>query len=190
MVIERIQSELRSTATYKKAWWGKQRALQKAYGGWAESYAQLPRWFAAFEFFNPGTIIAWDHNGMMDGPIPRFVFGRVFWAFKPCINAFAYMKPIIQIDGTHLYGRYTGSLLIAMTQDGDGHLLPVAFAIVESETIEAWTFFLYHLRIHVAKGKQDICLISDRHKSILVAVSNPNLLWQPPMHIMCFVFDT
>jgi len=37
---------------------------------------------------------------------------RVFWSFGPCINGFAMCKSIIQVDGTWLYGKYTGTLLI------------------------------------------------------------------------------
>ncbi|KAL5161656.1 hypothetical protein HKD37_07G018908 [Glycine soja] len=45
--------------------------------------------------------------------------------------AFKYCKPIIQVDGTHLYGKYSGTLLMATSQDGNGGVLPLAFAVVE-----------------------------------------------------------
>ena len=38
----------------------------------------------------------------------------VFWSFSPCIDGFKYCKPIISIDGAHLYGKYQGKLLVAM----------------------------------------------------------------------------
>jgi len=41
------------------------------------------------------------------------LFKRVFWSFGSCINGFAYCKPIVQVDGTWLYGKYTNTLLIA-----------------------------------------------------------------------------
>ncbi|XP_019418538.1 PREDICTED: uncharacterized protein LOC109329318 [Lupinus angustifolius] len=68
----------------------------------------------------------------------RFILDRVFWAFKPCIDGFAYCKPIIQVDGTFLTGKYTGTLLIASPQDGNRRVFLVAFAIVEGETKEVW----------------------------------------------------
>jgi len=58
---------------------------------------------------------------------------RVFWSFGPCINEFAYCKPIVQVDGTWLYRKYTGTLLIAITQDRANHIFPIAYATVEGE---------------------------------------------------------
>ena len=54
---------------------------------------------------------------------------------------FAYCKPIVQVDGTWLYGKYTGTLLIATTQDEAHHIFLIAYAIVEGETALAWGFF-------------------------------------------------
>ncbi|KAH1198157.1 hypothetical protein GmHk_18G051778 [Glycine max] len=72
------------------------------------------------------------------------------WALEQaCIDAFAFCKPTVQIDGTWLYGRYKGTLLIAVAQDGTNNIFPLAFAIVEGETIDGWHFFLQNLRTHV-----------------------------------------
>ncbi|XP_061336960.1 uncharacterized protein LOC133284025 [Gastrolobium bilobum] len=92
---------------------------------------------------------------------------------------------MIQIDGTHLYEKYKGKLLIATTQDGNNECVPLAFVVVEGETLEAWSYFLANLRQHVTQT-HNICLISDRHVSILSAVEN-NPLWQPPhaFHVFC-----
>ena len=65
-------------------------------------------------------------------------FHCIFWTFKRG-DVFNHYKPIIQVDGTHLYGRYKGTLLIATTQDGNSNVLPLAFAIVEGETLLAWS---------------------------------------------------
>jgi len=109
----------------------------------------------------------------------------VFWAFKPCIDAFRHLKPMIQIDGTFLYGKYSHKLLIATGQDGNLKVVPLAFAIVEEEKRESWSFFLTMLRRHVVKERQ-VCMISDRHGGILSAVANDES-WQPPLgyHVFC-----
>ena len=62
------------------------------------------------------------------------IFEKVFWAFGPSIECFQHYRPVISIDGTFLYGKYKGTLLIASTWDGDNRLFPLAFAIVEKET--------------------------------------------------------
>ena len=58
--------------------------------------------------------------------------------FKPVVGTFNSCKPIIQIDGMSLYGKYEGTLLITTSQDGNGCVLSIAFAIVEKETQSDW----------------------------------------------------
>ena len=53
------------------------------------------------------------------------------------------------------------------------------FAIVDEESIASWSWFLRHLSTHVVRGRQGICLISDRHAGILGTVDRlPE--WQQP----------
>ena len=66
-------------------------------------------------------------------------FHKVFWTFDQCKEAFNYCKPIIQVDGTHLYGKYRGTLLMATSQDRDDGVLPLAFIIVKGETLTTWS---------------------------------------------------
>jgi len=68
-------------------------------------------------------------------------FRTVFWTFKPCIYGFSYCKPLVQVNGTFLYGRYKGTLLVSIAQDGRNNIFPIAFAIVEGKTVETCFFF-------------------------------------------------
>ncbi|KAF7814557.1 serine/threonine-protein phosphatase 7 long form-like protein [Senna tora] len=86
----------------------------------------------------------------------------------------------VVIDGTFLYGKYTGTLLLAVGQDGNKKVVPLAFAIVEKESESSWHWFLTLLRRHLVKDRTDICLISDRHPGILNAVNDETLMWHPP----------
>jgi len=79
---------------------------------------------------------------------PLFVYSNV-WAFKPCIEGFNYCKPIVQVDDTFLTGKYHGTLLVAIAQDENRNIFPLAFAIVEGETKEALTWFFQLLRQYV-----------------------------------------
>ncbi|XP_025637535.1 uncharacterized protein [Arachis hypogaea] len=114
------------------------------------------------------------------------VLHRVFWSYYPCIRAFRHCKPVIQVDRTHLYGKYKGCLLVAVSQDGNNNIVPIAFAIVEGETSDAWHFFLSNLRQHVVT-RDGVGLISHRHESINAAVERSHGAWSPPraFHIFC-----
>ena len=142
----------------------------------------MPRWLIALQHFVPGTIVelqtkpAYHDNRLVEG---SRIFHRLFWTFKSCIDGFSFCKPVVQIDGTFLYGKYKGTLLLATAQDGNRNILPIAFAIVEGETKEAWSFFLTNLRRHVTL-QHGICLILDLHESIKAAIRRRGSGWQPP----------
>ncbi|XP_025616548.1 uncharacterized protein [Arachis hypogaea] len=97
-----------------------------------------------------------------------WVLHRVFWSYYPCIRAFRHCKPVVQVDGTHLYGKYKGCLLVAVSQDGNNKIVPIAFAI------------------HFVT-RDGVRLISDRHESINAAVEKSNGAGSPPraFHMFC-----
>ena len=96
----------------------------------------------------------------------------VYWAFVPCIAAFQYCRPVISIDGTHLYGKYKGVLMIAMATDANQKVLPIAFVVVDKESRPSWGWFLECLKTlieHVIPN-EGICIISYQHKGIKYAI--------------------
>ncbi|KAF7825280.1 protein FAR1-related sequence 8-like [Senna tora] len=161
LVVETVKKAWGFTVSYKKAWRGKQKAIARVYGSWLASYNKLPGWMVAVQQAMPGTVVLFQTVDM-PGDDSVVQFKRLFWAFKPCINAWWQLKPMLQVDGTFLYGKYKHSLLIAMGQDKNRNIVPVAFAPMEVETESAWSWFLWRLREHVAKD-HEVCLISLRN---------------------------
>ena len=160
----------------------KQKDLEMAFGSWEQSYSYLPIWFTAAQHFIPGTIVKYKTSSSMeegdDNPL-RVILNRVFWAFNPCIEGFKYCKPLVQVDGTFLTGKYNDTLLTAIGQDGSRNNFPLAFAIVESETKEAWMWFLHYLRRYVTP-QPNLCIISDRGTSLLAALQSERVGWNGP----------
>ncbi|RYR14304.1 hypothetical protein Ahy_B04g070852 isoform B [Arachis hypogaea] len=66
------------------------------------------------------------------------MFHKVLWIFSPCVETFKHCKPLISINGTHLYGKYGDTLFMAIAQDVNSNILPIVFGLVEGETKEAW----------------------------------------------------
>ncbi|KAH1249740.1 hypothetical protein GmHk_05G013037 [Glycine max] len=189
MIQERINSEFSYKVSYRKAWMAKQKAIAIEYGDWEESYTKISSWLTHMQNHSPGSYFQILHDDFIVGnrvSHEHRQFHRVFWTFGQCKKAFKYCKPIIQVDGTHLYGKYRGTLLMATSQDGNGGVFPLAFVVVEGETLTAWSWFLAHLREHIT-DKNGICLISDRHASIKSVVANEALGWQPShgYHVYC-----
>ncbi|XP_024628916.1 uncharacterized protein [Medicago truncatula] len=185
VIIAHIREKFNYTVSYRKAWRARNKAIESIYGNWEESYEELPQWLMVMEKDLPGTIIDFQSDPSTE-VANETVFKRLFWAFRPCISGFEFCKPIVQIDATWLYGKYKGTLLLAVAQDGNNKIFPIAFAIVEGETKEAWSFFLKNLRQHVTP-QENICLISDRHVSIKSAYDDPQNGWHdaPTSHVYC-----
>ncbi|XP_057760032.1 uncharacterized protein LOC130980357 [Arachis stenosperma] len=168
--------------SYRKVWMAKQKAVAQIYGDWEESYADLPRWMLGVQSTMPGTITVLKTSPVrLRGEVDESTvyFHQLFWTFSPCIEAFRHCKPLVSIDGTHLYGKYGGMLLLAIAQDGNSNILPIAFALVEGENAESWSFFLSNLREHVTP-QEGILVISDRHNGIKAALEAPENGWLPP----------
>ncbi|XP_015961778.1 uncharacterized protein LOC107485758 [Arachis duranensis] len=168
--------------SYRKVWMAKQKAVAQIYGDWKESYAELPRWMLGVQSIMPGTVSVLKTSPIRLGgeaDESTVYFHRLFWTFLPCIEAFRHCKPLVSIDGTHLYGKYGGTLLLAIAQDGNSNILPIAFALVKGENTESWSFFLSNLRAHVTP-QEGILVISDRHNGIKAGLEAPGTGWLPP----------
>ncbi|KAL6343506.1 hypothetical protein AAG906_024871 [Vitis piasezkii] len=121
----------------------KRKTNTRLFGDWYKSYVELSRFFLALENFS-----------------------TCFWAFTPSIKGFTHCRPILSIDGTHLYGKYKGTLLIAMGCDSNNQLFPFAFAITKRENTNSW--------ITQRKG---LYLISNRHPSNIAVINETYSGW-------------
>ncbi|KAL2244878.1 UNVERIFIED_CONTAM: hypothetical protein Sindi_2756000 [Sesamum indicum] len=131
------------------------------------------------------TIVEWQHKAR-DTSTGAYVIGYVFWAFKPCIEGFQHCRNLISVDGTHLYTKYKHKMLIAAAMDGNQQVLPLAFAVVDEESLLSWKWFLRQLSRHIIRGRRGICLISDRHAGITRAVREcPNFVLPNGVHRYC-----
>ncbi|KAL4295306.1 hypothetical protein GQ457_12G018400 [Hibiscus cannabinus] len=108
--------------------------------------------------YNPGTIADLE-------TLPYYRNDRVV----EDVRQFHSYKPIIQIDGTFLYGRYKKVLLLTVVQDGNRKTILIAFALVPREDTDSCKFFLKKIRHYFFRNKR-VCLISDRGPGLLSAI--------------------
>ncbi|CAM8882725.1 unnamed protein product [Rhodiola kirilowii] len=176
-----IRREYGYEISYLKAWQAKQLALVKLFGEWDASFNKLPHLMQTLVDYSPDTFVKWDVEPLNNG---AWQVNRVFWAFAEPIKAFKHCRPVLSIDGTHMYGKWTGTLLVAVGLDANNHLLPVCFAVVESESNSTWKWFMSCIREGVTE-REGLCIVSDRHKGILAAMREPE--WSPPhaYHRVC-----
>ncbi|XP_025697392.1 uncharacterized protein [Arachis hypogaea] len=120
-IIAEVQSRFNYTISYRKAWLAKQKSIANVFGGWEDSYQALPWWLSVMVQKMPGSVVQIEtrplYNGNEEAQGVK-ILHRVFWSFNSCIRAFRHCKPLVQVDGTHLYEKYKGTLLVAVAQDG------------------------------------------------------------------------
>ncbi|GFZ08227.1 serine/threonine-protein phosphatase 7 long form-like protein [Actinidia rufa] len=169
-IVENVKNYSGFTVSYKKAWLRRTKAIAMVFGDWDASYEKLPRFMRTLELRNPGTAVILKTLNLDIMGVRAL--DRIFWAFRPCIEGFKHCPPVIGVDGTFLYGRYTGVLLIATARTVMNNIFPLAFALVESENYRDWSWFIHNVRHLIVPGQEGVTLISDRHAAIMSVVKH------------------
>jgi len=116
---------------YFEAWAAKQKIFEELLKKYEDSFEILPWLLLALQESNPGIVVEWKHNKQLNCEI--IILGRVFWAFGHAIEGSKSSRPIISIEGTYLYGRFSKKLLIAIAFDAYNEIFPLAYALAEEE---------------------------------------------------------
>ncbi|KAK1582103.1 hypothetical protein Q3G72_011835 [Acer saccharum] len=146
-IINDMQREFGISCNYHKGYRARHIALEEVQGTPVESYSILPSYLYMLEQTNPGTN-TYFHTDSSN----RFMY--MFFCFKACIDGFlSSIRPVIAVDGTFLIGPHRGVLFVAVCMDGNEQIFPLAFGVGDSETNEAWEWFLS--RLHKAVGEVD-----------------------------------
>ena len=88
--------------SYKKAWRARERAIEFINGSHEEAYSHLPKYCEEIQRSNPGSTVQLD----VDPTTHRFT--RVFISFAASAMGFAYCRPLLGLDGTHLTHTFQG----------------------------------------------------------------------------------
>ncbi|KAK3229140.1 hypothetical protein Dsin_001021 [Dipteronia sinensis] len=162
-IIHDMQKEFGISCNYHKGYRARHIALEEVQGTPVESYSILPSYLYMLEQANPGIV-----TDLHTDSSNRFMY--LFFCLKACIDGFlSSIRPVIAIDRTILKGPHRGVLFVAVCIDGNDQIFPLAFGIGDSETNEAWEWFL--TRLHKAVGEvDDLVIVSDRKGSIITGV--------------------
>ncbi|KAF6168015.1 hypothetical protein GIB67_011400 [Kingdonia uniflora] len=106
-------------------------------GYFEKAYQLLTSYFAEVRLVDPEFVFDIQTMSCKDTR-----FARYFWFFGAPKKTYKLLRPIVVIDRTFIKGRYRGTLLITIAIDPSNHIFPLAFLVIESETIKSWTYFL------------------------------------------------
>ncbi|XP_010556060.1 PREDICTED: uncharacterized protein LOC104825431 [Tarenaya hassleriana] len=163
-IVDRVKAKYGTTVTYLTALRDKHKAESEIRGDHAEHFRKLPGWLHMLQKRNLGTIVGLELD--KDGKS----FKYLFFALGAAVRGWNYMRKVVAIDATFLTGQYKGTLVVATAQDGDHHLYPLAWGVIDREKDASWRWFMKMLIKAILDGP-DVVVISDRHRSIIKAVS-------------------
>ncbi|XP_075103755.1 uncharacterized protein LOC142178323 [Nicotiana tabacum] len=119
-------SEHGMNLTYMQAWRAKEKALKFLRGHPADSYSRLPSYLYILEKTYPGSVVKLQKTD-------DDYFLYAFVTLSTSIKDWDYCRPVIVVDGTFLKSAYKGIILIASIMDVACSILPLAYAVVDSE---------------------------------------------------------
>lgn len=96
-------------------------------------------------------------------------FQRMYICYAACKESFRLCRLIIELDGYFLKGLCAGQILAAIGTNPNDQMMPIAFAVVEGETKDNWTWFL-ELLIEDLGGRSQCftyTFISDQQKVLI-----------------------
>ncbi|CAI0561050.1 unnamed protein product [Linum tenue] len=96
----------------------------------------------------------------------KVFFKRLYVGFSSLCKGFiAGCRPFFCLDGCFLKGEVQGMLLSAVGKDGNNHMFPIAWAVVESENKSSWIWFVSALQeqLGTLDGK-GFTIVSDQQK--------------------------
>ena len=109
--------------------------------------------------FNEGDLAA--ESDLMCG-VPYFE--RLYICLEGCKKGFlAGCRPFIGLDACHLKNKSGGQLITAVCRDPNEKYFPLAYAVVEAETKDSWTWFIKLLLADIGQNKRWM-FMSDQQK--------------------------
>uniref|UniRef100_A0A1S4AMD0 SWIM-type domain-containing protein n=1 Tax=Nicotiana tabacum TaxID=4097 RepID=A0A1S4AMD0_TOBAC len=97
-------------------------------------------------------------------------FLYVFVAICTSISGWEYCRLVVVVDGTFLKSAYRRIMLTTSIMDAAGTILPLAYAVVDSENDASWKWFFEQFKLAYGE-RANMCIVSDWNESILKATS-------------------
>ncbi|XP_058102762.1 uncharacterized protein LOC131246543 isoform X1 [Magnolia sinica] len=162
-IVNDIYQEYGVNVTYKRAWQGKEAAQKQLEDSQSDTYSQLPWFCNRIKETNPGSLVTLTTTDKLN-------FQCLFVSFHASQHGFDNgCRPLILLDGTSLREKWRGTLLAAVSVDGDDAIFPIAFAVVDFDSYDNWIWFLTELKSAVSTNRT-ITFVSDRRNGLEEAV--------------------
>jgi len=160
-ILKDLQLEMGMMVSYMQCWRAREYVRLLANRRPEHHYKLLPWMCTAIVRANPDSRAFCELQGSR--------FKRLFVAYGALLNGFILgCRKILFVDGAHLSGPYEGTILSVIALDADDHLFDVAYAVVSTENVDEWLWFLTVL--HECLGGMQPVIMSDRNQGLLSAM--------------------
>ncbi|GJW97579.1 hypothetical protein Tco_0179387 [Tanacetum coccineum] len=172
---EELQRKYELGVSRQKAFRAKAAALNQVKGDYRQQYTMLRDYCLELRRANHDTTIKIEvERDSVSSDENTRMFKRIYICLGPLKKGFkACGRDLLGLDGAFMKGPYPGQLLTAIGLDANNGIYPLAYAIVEKETTDSWTWFLECVGDDLGMTKDsNFTFISDRQKGLAIAMAN------------------
>ena len=144
-----------------KASRAREKAREYVDGAHTQQYNQLWEYYEELRKASPGSTILMKIHTFNEGDLVAEMnlicgvpyFKRLYICLESCKKGFmAGCRPIIGLDAYHLKAKLGGQLITVVARDPNEEYFPLAYAIVEAETKDSWTWFINLLHADIGQN--------------------------------------
>ena len=141
----------------------KEKAREYVDGAHTQQYNQLWEYFEELRRASPGSTILMKVHTFNEGNLAAEIdlicgvpyFERLYICLEGCKKGFmAGCRPIIGLDACHLKIKPSGQLITTVARDHNEEYFPLAYAIMEVETKDSWTWFINLLLTDIGQNRR------------------------------------
>ncbi|XP_076943352.1 uncharacterized protein LOC143613561 [Bidens hawaiensis] len=169
---ERLQRRFEVGVSEMKAYRAKMLAREHIIGNFRGQYGLLRDYIEKLKRTNPDTIVKLELEECSDPTSETRQFKRIYICLGSLKKGFkAIGRDLLGLDGAFLKSAWPGQLLTAVALDPNNGYYPVAYAVVEAETLNSWEWFLECLGDDLdINNRSKFTFMSDRQKGLIQAV--------------------
>ncbi|XP_076887927.1 uncharacterized protein LOC143538209 [Bidens hawaiensis] len=168
---ERFQRRFEVGVSDMKAYMAKMLAKEHINGNFKSQYGLLRDYIEELKRTNPDTTVKLELEGCTDPTSETRQFKRIYVCLGSLKKGFkAIGRDLLGLDGAFLKSAWLGQLLTAVGLDPNNGYYPVAYAVVEAETMNSWEWFLECLGDDLDLNNiSKFTFMSDRQKGLIQA---------------------
>ncbi|XP_047267515.1 uncharacterized protein LOC124897936 [Capsicum annuum] len=170
---DKVSVKLRAHVTLSQVKRAKMKAIALIDGDIKDQYKMKWEYCNEINRTNSGSTIYMKltDNAVLNEPQR---FQRIYIYFAACKLGFrAGCRKIVGVDGCCLKGpMYKTQLLSVVGLDANNNILLIAYAIVEKESKETWTWFLNYLAADLCIGENGWTFMYDKQKGLIEAFND------------------